>query len=252
MHLDEKNTMRYCRHILLPAIQEDGQETLLQSHALVVGAGGLGCAVLPYLAAAGVGRISLFDADTVDITNLQRQILHTESRVGMNKVHSAIETLSALNSEIHLAAYEEHFTENHAELIKSADVVIDCSDNIETRLLLNRLCWQHQTPLISGSAIRMEGQLIHFPMRDNDPCYACVAALFTEHSLSCMEAGVLSPVVGTIGTLQASEALKALLQLQPERVSLLLYDALQLEFRRFSVPKQASCSVCSEPRNTKR
>lgn len=244
-YLDDTNTMRYCRHILLPNVQEDGQEMLLQSHALVVGAGGLGCAVLPYLAAAGVGTLSLFDQDKVDVTNLQRQILHTEQNLGMNKVRSATKSLELINSAVTIHAYEEHFCEAHSSLLKEANVVIDCSDNIETRLLLNRLCWQYRVPLISGSAIRMEGQLIHFPMRETDPCYGCVAALFEEPSLSCMEAGILSPVVGTIGTLQATEALKSLLQLTPEQVSLLLYDANSLQFRSFAIPKQPNCPTCS-------
>ncbi|WP_105169727.1 HesA/MoeB/ThiF family protein [Pseudoalteromonas sp. T1lg23B] len=245
MKLDKTNTMRYCRHILLPLVQEEGQETFLQSHVVVVGAGGLGCAVLPYLAASGVGTITLFDHDTVDITNLQRQILHDESSVGKNKAQSAHNSLTRLNSTIRINVFDTALSEAHSETIKMADVVVDCSDNLATRLLLNELCWRYNTPLISGSAIRMEGQIIHFPMRAHDPCYACMASLFGEQSLSCMEAGVLSPVVGTIGSIQATEALKSLLNIAPEQVTLMLYDAHQLQFKPFVIHKRANCPVCS-------
>ncbi|TMP29089.1 molybdopterin-synthase adenylyltransferase MoeB [Pseudoalteromonas rubra] len=245
MKLDDTNTMRYCRHILLPLVQEDGQEAFLQSHIVVVGAGGLGCAVLPYLAASGVGTLTVFDHDQVDITNLQRQILHCEHNVGKNKAQSAAESLNRINSSIRVNIFETALSEVHSETIKQADVVVDCSDNLQTRLLLNDLCWRYHTPLISGSAIRLEGQVIHFPMRTKDPCYACVASLFGEQSLSCMEAGVLSPVVGTIGTLQATEALKSLLKLAPDTVKLTLYDAQSMQFRAFDIPKRADCPTCS-------
>lgn len=246
MLLESANTLRYCRHILLPQVQEEGQEAIMASHVLVVGAGGLGSAVLPYLVAAGVGKITLFDHDTVDITNLQRQILHTENSVGQLKVESAKQQLTALNSQVEMTTYASEFTTHHEPELISADVVVDCSDNLATRLLLNRLCWTHKTPLISGSAIRMEGQLTHFPMRDGDPCYACVARLFKEPSLSCMEAGVLAPVVGTLGSLQATEALKSLLSMPPKTVSMLLYDAEHLTFKEFIIPKQPHCEVCAE------
>ncbi|MGB0840714.1 MAG: HesA/MoeB/ThiF family protein [Pseudoalteromonas shioyasakiensis] len=246
MLLDNANTLRYCRHILLPQVQEEGQETIMASHILVVGAGGLGSAVLPYLVAAGVGRITLFDHDTVDVTNLQRQILHTEDNVGQLKVKSAKQQLTALNSQVEITTYASEFTKDHESQLISADVIVDCSDNLTTRLLLNRLCWEHKTPLISGSAIRMEGQLVHFPMRDDDPCYACVARLFKEPSLSCMEAGVLAPVVGTMGSLQATEALKSLLKMTPKTVTMLLYDAEHLTFNKFVIPKHPHCEVCAE------
>ncbi len=244
MQLDDSNTMRYCRHILLPQVQEDGQEKLMNSHVLVVGAGGLGCAVLPYLAASGVGKISLFDADDVDITNLQRQILHTEQSLGESKVDSAELALTQINQHIQINTYSRHFSQHDKTILQTAHVVVDCSDNLDTRLLLNELCWQQAIPLISGSAIRMEGQFIHFPMRKDDPCYACVASLFNEPSLSCMEAGVLSPVVGTIGTLQATEALKSLLNMPPNDITLTLYDAQACTFQAFKIPKYKQCPVC--------
>jgi len=245
MELDHKNTMRYCRHILLPLVQEEGQERFLESHVVVIGAGGLGCAVLPYLAAAGIGTLTLFDHDEVDITNLQRQILHTEQSVGVNKAHSAHKMLNQINSTIQLNIIDKAFSAEYTHIIELADVIVDCSDNLETRLLLNELCWRYQTPLISGSAIRMEGQVIHFPMRAQDPCYACVTSLFGEQSLTCMEAGVLSPVVGTIGTIQATEALKSLLCLPPEKVSMTLYDARYLQFNTFDINKRSDCPICS-------
>lgn len=249
MELDNTNTMRYCRHILLPSVQEEGQEAFLNSHVMVVGAGGLGCAVLPYLAASGIGKITVFDHDEVDITNLQRQILHHETDVGKNKALSARDSLEKLNSTIEIEVFTCAITQDHSEVIQHADVVIDCCDNLQTRRLINSLCWQQQTPLISGSAIRMEGQLIHFPMRTQDPCYDCVASLFAEQSLSCMEAGVLSPVVGTIGTLQATEALKSLLNMPPEQVTMTLYDAQRLQFNNFKISKKTDCPTCSLPRN---
>lgn len=247
MQLDQTNTMRYCRHILLPHVQEEGQEKLMSSHVLVIGAGGLGCAALPYLAASGIGKITVFDGDTVDVTNLQRQILHPEHSVGVNKVESAKKALALINTQNQIDIHATHFKKQHEHCIENADVVIDCSDNLTTRLLINKLCWQHQTPLISGSAIRMEGQIIHFPMRNNDPCYECIARLFTEPNLSCMEAGVLSPVVGTIGTLQATEAIKSLLGLNPDQVALTLYDAQTLTFKTFKIAKHTHCKIC-QPR----
>lgn len=248
MELDDITTMRYCRQILLPSVSEDGQEKLMNSHALVVGAGGLGCAVLPYLAAAGIGKISVFDADHVELTNLQRQILHSEDDIGRLKVDSATDTLRQLNHYCEMVSYAHAFEEADQALIDDVDVVIDCSDNLPTRLLLNRLCWQKRTALISGSAIRMEGQLIHFAMEDGQPCYACMASLFGEQQLTCMESGVLSPVVGTIGTLQATEALKQLIGIAPAAPKLMLYDGLNLSFNEFKLVKQPGCPVCSQLR----
>lgn len=246
MQLDSSNTMRYCRHILLPEVQEEGQETLMNSHALIVGAGGLGCAVLQYLVAAGIGKITVFDHDTVDITNLQRQILYPELSVGYLKVETAKQQLAKLNSQVEINTFNKQFDHSDEPTLNSVNVAIDCSDNLQTRLLLNTLCWSKKIPLISGSAIRMEGQVIHFPMRDDDPCYACVASFFKEPSLSCMEAGVLSPVVGTIGSLQATEAIKSLLNIEPSSLSLLLYDAHQLAFQTFKIKKNPQCNVCAD------
>ncbi|WP_289156240.1 molybdopterin-synthase adenylyltransferase MoeB [uncultured Pseudoalteromonas sp.] len=246
--LTYQQQLRYSRHIMLPQLDIDGQEKIWQSHALIVGLGGLGCPVAQYLAASGVGTLTLVDNDVVDATNLQRQVLYKQSDVGCLKTHSAKKQLTQLNDEIEIHTIDEFLNENsHLEqLLSKVDVVIDCTDNLATRNLLNSACYNTRTPLVSGSAIRLEGQVACFTMAPNSHCYGCVSQLFGEQTQSCSESGVLSPIVGLIGSIQATEALKIIAGL-PSKLTeqLLLVDGLSMEFNRFNIVKNKHCSVCS-------
>ncbi len=241
--------LRYSRHIMLPQIEYAGQETLTRSHALVVGAGGLGAPVAMYLAAAGVGTLTICDFDQVDLTNLQRQIIHTTEAVGQNKALSAQATIARLNPEIAVHAETERLSdEAMAVRVRAADVVIDCSDNFATRYLLNRLCFAHKTPLVSGAAIRFEGQLSVFDFRhDESPCYHCLYPdVGDDQALRCADNGVFAPLVGMIGTAQAAEAIKVLLRTgQTMQGRLLLLDALSAEWRTVRLKKDPHCAVCA-------
>lgn len=241
--------LRYSRHIMLPQIEYAGQETLTRSHALVVGAGGLGAPVAMYLAAAGVGTLTICDFDQVDLTNLQRQIIHTTEAVGQNKALSAQATIARLNPEIAVHTETERLSdEAMAVRVRAADVVIDCSDNFGTRYLLNRLCFAHKTPLVSGAAIRFEGQLSVFDFRhDESPCYHCLYPdVGDDQALRCADNGVFAPLVGMIGTAQAAEAIKVLLRMgQTMQGRLLLLDALSAEWRTVRLKKDPHCDVCA-------
>lgn len=243
--------LRYSRHILLPQIEYAGQETLTQSHALIVGAGGLGAPVAMYLAASGVGTLTICDFDQVDLTNLQRQIVHTTAAVGMNKALSAQATLAQLNPEVAVNTVTTRATsEAFAALIAQADVVIDCSDNFETRYTLNRLCFAAKKPLVSGAAIRFEGQLSVFDFRHAEtPCYHCLYPdIGDDQALRCADNGVFAPLVGMIGTAQAAEAIKLLLNIgQTMQGRLLLLDALTAEWRTIRLSKDLACKVCGNP-----
>jgi molybdopterin-synthase adenylyltransferase len=240
--------LRYSRHIMLPQIEYAGQEKLTQSHALIIGAGGLGAPVAMYLAAAGVGTLTICDFDQVDLTNLQRQIIHTTSAVGENKALSAQATIASLNPEITVHVETTRLNEEAlAGRVVAADVVIDCSDNFATRYLLNQLCFNRKTPLVSGAAIRFEGQLSVFDFRhDESPCYHCLYPdVGDDQELRCADNGVFAPLVGMIGTAQAAEALKILLNIgQTMQGKLLLLDALSAEWRTIRLKKDASCAVC--------
>lgn len=240
--------LRYSRHIMLPQIEYAGQEKLTQSHALVVGAGGLGAPVAMYLAAAGVGTLTICDFDQVDLTNLQRQIIHTTASVGQNKALSAQATIASLNPEVNVRVVTERLnTEAAAREVAMADVVIDCSDNFATRYLLNRLCFDAKTPLVSGAAIRFEGQLSVFDFRHTtSPCYHCLYPdVGDDQELRCADNGVFAPLVGMIGTAQAAEALKVLLGIgQTMEGKLLLLDALAAEWRTIKLSKDPACKVC--------
>ncbi|HEY0906581.1 MAG TPA: molybdopterin-synthase adenylyltransferase MoeB [Methylophilus sp.] len=241
--------LRYSRHIMLPQIEYAGQETLVQSHVLMVGAGGLGAPVAMYLAAAGVGTLTICDFDHVDLTNLQRQVIHTTASVGMNKALSAQATIAHLNPEITVHAFTERATPDKlAQLIAAADVVIDCSDNFETRYGLNQLCYLAGKPLVSGAAIRFEGQLSVFDFRHAEsPCYHCLYPdVGDDQALRCADNGVFAPLVGMIGTAQAAEAIKLLLNIgQTMQGRLLLLDALTAEWRTIRLAKDPDCPVCS-------
>lgn len=249
--MQDELLLRYSRHIMLPQIEYAGQETLTQSHALIVGAGGLGAPVAMYLAASGVGTLTICDFDQVDLTNLQRQIVHTTASVGMNKALSAQATLAQLNPEVAVNTVTTRATpETFSALITQADVVIDCSDNFETRYTLNRLCFAAKKPLVSGAAIRFEGQLSVFDFRHAaTPCYHCLYPdVGDDQALRCADNGVFAPLVGMIGTAQAAEAIKLLLNIgQTMQGRLLLLDALTAEWRTIRLAKDPACKVCGNP-----
>lgn len=246
--MQDELLLRYSRHILLPQIEYAGQETLTQSHALIIGAGGLGAPVALYLAAAGVGQLTICDFDQVDLTNLQRQVIHTTAAVGLNKAVSAQASLAALNPHVQVHVVPERLAaEALSERVAAAQVVIDCSDNFETRYLLNRLCLQHRRPLVSGAAIRFEGQLSVFDFRQADsPCYHCLYPdVGDDQALRCADNGVFAPLVGMIGTAQAAEAIKLLLAIgDTMQGRLLLLDALTAEWRTLRLKKDPHCAVC--------
>ncbi|GAA5316098.1 MAG: molybdopterin-synthase adenylyltransferase MoeB [Candidatus Pelagadaptatus aseana] len=244
-HLTDDQLQRFSRHLLLPNMDEAAQLRIHHASVLVVGAGGLGCGAAPYLAAAGVGQITLVDGDQVELSNLHRQVLHTDTSLGQEKVASAAQRLKPLNPELNLDLVPEFFSESHVELIKRADVVLDCSDNLDTRNLLNRLCYQSSTPLVSGAAIRFEGQLITLDMQDGSACYQCFSHMIGGDQLSCSQAGVFSPVVGVVGALQAAEALKLLAGIgEPCHNKLCLVDILRMDFKQIGVRKRPECQVC--------
>ncbi len=246
--LSDEEMLRYNRQIILRGFDFDGQEKLKASKVLVIGLGGLGCAATQYLAAAGVGYLTLVDFDTVSLSNLQRQTLHRDATIGAPKVDSAKSQLTAINPHIHIEAINAQLDDNQLDaLIKTHQVILDCTDNVAIREQLNRLCLSHKKPLVSGAAIRMEGQLSVFTYEDNTPCYHCLSRLFGENSLTCVEAGVMAPLVGTIGTLEAMETIKLLTQYGKVNVGkVLLFDAMSMDFRQFKLAKDPHCEVCSQ------
>ena len=252
--MDDRQLLRYSRHLLLDDIGIEGQQRLLDSHALIVGAGGLGSPVALYLASAGVGQITLVDDDTVDLTNLQRQIMHTEARVGQPKVASAEAAIGALNPGVRVRTVAQRADEAQlTELAAAADIVLDCTDNFATRQALNRSCVATGRPLVSGAAIGFDGQIsVYDPRRAASPCYACVfPPTQAVEEARCATMGVFAPLVGIIGTLQASEALKLLCGIgEPLVGRLLMLDARRTEWTELQVPRQADCPVCSATRAT--
>jgi len=250
--VDDNQLLRYSRHILLPQLGVEGQERLLAAHALIIGAGGLGSPVALYLAAAGVGHITICDGDTVDLTNLQRQIAHFTHSLGSNKAFSAQLTLAAINPEIRVTAIPHRIAGDElAMLVAQADVVLDASDNFATRHAINLACVRHRKPLVSGAAIRFDGQVTVFDLRLPDsPCYHC---LFPENAEEegerCAVMGVFAPLVGIIGAVQAAEALKLLTGIgQPLLGRLLLLDGLTMEWRQINLKKDPGCPVCHPSR----
>jgi molybdopterin/thiamine biosynthesis adenylyltransferase len=241
--------LRYSRHILLDQIGIEGQERILGAHALIIGAGGLGSPAALYLASAGVGHITLADGDTVDLTNLQRQILHTQESIGELKAVSGQRTLNRLNPEIVVEAVGNRLADEQLDaLVTRADVVLDCCDNFATRHAVNHACVKHRKPLVSGAAIRFDGQLAVFDSRrENSPCYHC---LFPEgedvDELRCAVMGVFAPLTGIIGAMQAAEALKLLSGAGDPAVGrLFLLDGLAMEWRSVKFGRDLSCTVCA-------
>ena len=245
--------LRYSRHILLNEWGVDGQERVSQSHALVVGAGGLGCPAALYLASAGVGQITLIDHDVVDVTNLQRQIAHTQDRVGQLKVESLKKAIEQINPEVQvqcIAQRADSVLLNHH--VALADVVLDCTDNFETRHAINLACVQHNKPLVSGSALRMDGQVAVYDIRQSQaPCYACVFPPTQQfEETRCATMGVLAPLVGIIGSLQATEALKILSSMGASLTGqLILFNAQFMEWQTLQTHRHVQCPVCSAHRS---
>ncbi|MBI5007052.1 MAG: molybdopterin-synthase adenylyltransferase MoeB [Nitrosomonadales bacterium] len=246
--MDDSQLLRYSRHIMLPEIGIEGQQRLLAAHALIIGAGGLGSPAAMFLASSGVGHITLCDDDDVDLTNLQRQIAHQTAGIGEAKVLSARETLAGINPEVKVTALKERADEARlAQLAATADVILDCSDNFATRYALNRVCHTLRKPLVSGAAIRFDGQVNLFDFRrDDTPCYNC---LYPEQSegedVRCAVMGVFAPLVGIIGSMQAAEALKVLAGMDTLCGRMLLLNAARMEVRTVKLARDKLCPVCS-------
>ena len=240
---------RYARHIRLPQIGESGQQAILDASALIVGVGGLGSPAAMYLAAAGIGRLVLSDYDVVETSNLQRQIIHQQSSVGENKVDSARNTLAALNPDckVDVIGYQLDGDELR-QTIDSVDIVLDCSDNYPTRFEVNRYCVETATPLVTGAAIRLEGQIMNYQPAANSACYQCLYTHAYGNEESCELEGILGPVVGVIGTMQALQTLLLLAGQGEELINrLLLFDALSMEWQGVKLPKNPKCPACGEP-----
>ena len=250
--MDDQQRLRYSRHLLLNEFGEEAQERLLRASALVIGAGGLGSAALMYLAASGMGRITVCDGDRVELTNLQRQIVHRLDSLGQPKAHSAAATLGTLNPDIHVEALEERAgPERLAALVRNADVVLDCSDNFATRHALNRACVAARKPLVSGAGIRFDGQVTVFDLRN--PASACYHCLFAEDGDGgeerCAVMGVFAPLVGIVGTLQAAEAIKLVAGIGETLAGrLLLFDALASRWHEVRLARDPHCAVCGTKR----
>lgn len=245
--MDDRDLLRYSRHLLLDEIGIEGQQKLLDAAVLVVGCGGLGAAALPFLAAAGVGRLIIADDDTIDDTNLQRQTAFCEADIGQSKAEVLQGRLNALNSRTQISALNERLSEARLlELVQSVDLVLDCCDNFATRQAVNRACVAARTPLVSGAAVRFEGQIaVYRPDLPDTPCYACLFDGESANDSACAVFGVFSPLVGIIGTTQAAEALKLLMGIGANASGeLLLYDALANEWQRLAFDKNPACRVC--------
>lgn len=245
--MDDQQMLRYSRHLLLEGFDSEGQERLQQSRVLLVGAGGLGCPAAMYLAASGVGHITIADDDVVDLTNLQRQIGHGTADIGRAKVESLADTLRNINPLVQVELLQCRLQgELLGQQVAAADLVLDCSDNFSTRLAVNRACVANRKPLVSGAAIRAEGQVAVFNRAHSSPCYACLyGEENTEETLTCSQSGVLAPLVGIIGAMQAAEAVKILAGYgEPLDGRLLLLDARAMEWRSLSLKQDPQCPVC--------
>jgi adenylyltransferase/sulfurtransferase len=247
--MNDQQLERYSRHVLLSQLDYDGQQSLLDANVLILGLGGLGSSAAQYLAGSGMGRLTLLDPDVVELSNLHRQVVHNESTLNMNKAHSAKQQLSQLNSSIVIEALDGLLDE--AQLLKrieTADVVLDCTDNSAARMRHNRLCVQGKTPLVSAAAIRFEGQLMVVdPRQAGSPCYQCVYPDLSAQQDTCSSSGILAPVVGLMGVMQALEAIKLIAKIgSPSTGKLISFDGLDLSMRTFNVSQNNNCPVCAE------
>lgn len=246
--MDNNQLKRYSRHIMLPQMDYDGQQKLLDSRVLILGAGGLGSPVALYLASSGVGHLVISDFDTVEVSNLQRQIMHYTADIGRPKVESARDKLLQMNPDIKVTIINQRLEDEALRTqVRAADVVIDTTDNFTSRFALNRLCVSEKKPLVSGSVIRMEGQVTTFRAdRADSPCYHCLYKEAGELGETCTQNGVLAPAVGIIGSIQATEAIKVITGMGQDLCGrLLLMDAFTMEWRSLKLKKDPKCPVCS-------
>lgn len=247
--MNDDQLLRFSRHILLDDIGIEGQQRLLDAHALIIGAGGLGSPAALYLGTAGIGRLTLCDHDTVDLTNLQRQIAHRNDRIGLPKAESLRQTLLAIDPTLNIDARQQRADAALLEeLVPQADVVLDCSDNFRTRHAVNAACVKHRKPLVSGAAIGFDGQVAVYDTRHADaPCYGCLFPPGADYEeVACATMGVFAPLVGIIGSVQAAEALKLVAGIgQPLAGRLLLLDARAMEWTELRTPRNAACPVCA-------
>jgi molybdopterin/thiamine biosynthesis adenylyltransferase len=249
--MNNEQLLRYSRHLLLEEIDIAGQEKLLSSHVLIIGVGGLGSAATPYLAAAGVGKLTLIDHDKVELTNLQRQIMHTQNSIGKSKVRSGKEFLQSLNPPLSINAIEEKASDELlSTILPCVDIVLDCTDNFSTRHLINAACFKNQVPLVSGSALKFDGQLSVFDYQnESSPCYACLFSPDEQfEEVSCASMGIFSPLVGIIGAMQAAQTLQVLIGFgEPLVGRMLLWNALNTQINEIRVSRNPECSVCGQP-----
>lgn len=253
--MNDEQLMRYSRQMMLPEIDAAGQQRLLDASVLIIGIGGLGSAVSMYLAAAGIGRLILVDYDRVDLSNLQRQIVHTTDRIGELKVESAAKTLAALNPDVTIQTIAvKPDAEKLHELVAGSDVVVDASDNFNTRFAINAACVKSRVPLVSGAAIRFEAQVSVFNMRNPDcPCYHCLYGEGASTEQSCTANGVIAPLLGIIGSIQACEAMKLIMGIgETLEGRLLLLDVMNMEWQSAKLPKDPACPVCGQVTNEAR
>ena len=248
--MNDGQLLRYSRHVLLEDIDVAGQEKLLTAHTLVIGAGGLGSAAAPYLAAAGVGKITLVDHDQVELTNLQRQIMHTQESIGQNKAASGKSFLQRLNPGVVVDTIEAKADDSLLDqLLPTVNIVLDCTDNFATRHMINRLCVKHQVPLVSGSALRFDGQISVFDSRNKtSPCYACIFSPEEQfEEVSCASMGIFSPLVGIIGAMQAAQALQVLIGFgEPLVGRMLLWNARNTQIDEIRISRNTGCLVCGQ------
>lgn len=248
--MDDAQLLRYSRQIMLPEFDVAGQEKLLGAHVLVVGLGGLGSPLALYLAAAGIGHLTLVDADRVDASNLQRQILHGEGDIDRAKTASAAERLRALNPTVELSLLEDRLAGDRLDgAVAGVDLIVDGTDNLATRYAVNRACLKHHKPWVSAAAIRFEAQITCFdPRQDRSPCYRCLWPDAEDLELNCAENGVIAPLVGTIGALQALEAIKLITGVgEPLVGRILTFDALTCRWQEFRLRRRADCADCGSP-----
>lgn len=247
--MNDQQLLRYSRQIMLPQVDIAGQQKLLGAKVLIVGAGGLGSPAAMYLAAAGVGQLTLFDDDQVDLSNLQRQIAHGTSDIGLDKVISTLNTLENINPEVRVIAKKVRLKDELLlNEVKAADVVLDCSDNFSTRFAINRACVAEKTALVSGAAIRFEGQISVFtPGQNNSPCYNCLYQIEGEELQNCARNGVIAPITGIVGSIQALEAMKLIMAIGENLTGrLLLLDGLSMEWQTLRLKKNPACPTCGD------
>ncbi len=247
--MNDEQLLRYSRQIMLPQVDIAGQQRLLNAKVLIVGAGGLGSPAAIYLAAAGVGRITIYDDDRVDLSNLQRQIAHGTSDIGVDKVISTLNAIKNINPDVEVSAQKARLQGDLLlDEVGNADVVLDCSDNFGTRFAVNRACVERRTPLVSGAAIRFEGQVSVFtPGRNDSPCYNCLYHSDGEELQNCARNGVIAPITGIVGSIQALEAMKLVMNIGENLTGrLLLLDGLTMEWQTLRLKKNSACPTCSD------